>query len=180
MPRSPSKNSRREARALALQVLYEIDVARHDQALVLMDHLTEAAFDEPRERFVREMVVGIRRDLATLDEHIQQIAPEWPVAQMSPVDRNILRMALFELLSQPTTPVKVAINEAVELARSFGSESSHRFVNGALGTFAARHLPRGGARPSADEPESDGEPDAIDEAERDGEPPADGESDGAE
>lgn len=143
MPKNTTtKSARRDARALTLQVLYEVDLAAHEPAQVLHDHLGEREITEEQEQFVRTMVAGISRDRARLDEYIQQIAPEWPTDQMAPIDRNILRMALYELLNQPETPVKVAINEAVELGRLFGSESTHRFVNGALGTFAARHLTR--------------------------------------
>jgi N utilization substance protein B len=75
---------------------------------------------------------------AKLDAIIGEIAPQWPPDQMAVIDRNILRMAIYEMLIDPEVPVKVAINEAVELAKTFGSESSSRFINGALGTLAAR------------------------------------------
>ncbi|MBA3533542.1 MAG: transcription antitermination factor NusB [Ardenticatenales bacterium] len=140
MARTVNKAARRAARSLVLQILYEIDLARHDPTMVLADHLLEANFDEEGERFAREVVPGVVQHRAALDGYIQEVAPEWPVEQMAPVDRNILRMAIYELLHRRGTPVKVAINEAVELARLYGSDNSRRFVNGALGTFAARHL----------------------------------------
>ncbi len=136
-----SKAERRAARALILQILYEIDVAHHETAQVLADHLEEAEFEEAAERFVRGMVLGVKQHAAELDEYIHKVAPEWPVEQMAAVDRNILRVAIYELLYQPDTPLRVAINEAVELAREFGSESSRRFINGALGTFAKEYTP---------------------------------------
>lgn len=135
-----SKAARRVARALILQILYEIDIARHHPAETLAAHLGEAELDESQESFVRAMVLGTLEHLETLDETIQTIAPEWPVEQMAPVDRNILRLAIYELRHSEETPLKVAINEAVELARIYGSDSSRRFVNGALGTFASDHL----------------------------------------
>ncbi|MGH2541258.1 MAG: transcription antitermination factor NusB [Ardenticatenaceae bacterium] len=137
-----NKEARRAARALMLQILYEIDTARHETSRVLADHLAEAGLEAEMERFVRTIVRGVLQRRAELDPYIQEIAPEWPVEQMAPVDRNILRIAIYELLHHPQTPVRVAINEAVELGRIFGSESSHRFVNGALGTFAQRYVER--------------------------------------
>ena len=80
---------------------------------------------------------GLRERQQDLDELIQSYAPAWPVNLLSPVDRNILRIALYELIYHPNTPAKTAINEAVELAKVFGSESSPRFVNGVLGTVMA-------------------------------------------
>lgn len=142
MSHSGNKAARRAGRALTLQLLFEIDVAQHDPVRVLNDHLPEAEIDPPTEAFVRGMVSGVLAHLEGLDEVISQIAPEWPVSQMSPVDRNILRMAIFELRHQAQTPLRVAINEAVELARLFGSESARRFVNGALGTYVSDHLDR--------------------------------------
>lgn len=135
-----SKSARRTARSLILQILYEIDVARHDPAETMANHLEGTELDEEMERFVREMVRGTVEHVVELDVYVHQIAPEWPVEQMAPIDRNILRMAIEELRYHPETPVRVAINEAVELARLFGSESSRRFINGALGTFASRHM----------------------------------------
>ncbi len=88
--------------------------------------------------FAEKLVHGVLAHKATLDELIQRNAPQWPVHQMAIVDRNILRIALFELVLDRTTPVKVAINEAVEMAKMFGSESSHRFVNGVLGSVVTQ------------------------------------------
>jgi N utilization substance protein B len=85
---------------------------------------------------MRELVLGVLARQAALDEVIGRYAPEWPVQQLAVIDRNILRMALFELAAADT-PLKVAINEAVELAKSFGSDSSPRFVNGVLGSAVA-------------------------------------------
>lgn len=125
-----------------MQILYEIDVARHEPAEVLANHLADAEFEWEMEKWVRTMALGVLEHLSETDVYIAGVAPEWPLEQMAPVDRNILRMTIYELLYQTETPVKVAINEAVELARLYGSESSRRFVNGALGTFAKQHLDR--------------------------------------
>ena len=84
------------------------------------------------------MIEGVVDHADDLDEVVAKAAPEWPVDQLAVLDRNILRMALWELAVSEDTPLKVAINEAVELAKRFGSESSPRFINGVLGTLAQR------------------------------------------
>ena len=88
--------------------------------------------------FVRMLVEGVLERMKDLDELIAKYAPEWPVDQMAIIDRNILRIAIHEIATAENTPVKVAINEAVELAKVFGSGSSRRFVNGVLGSFVAQ------------------------------------------
>ena len=124
MSRGRSAYHRRESRSLALQALYEADVT---------DHAPEACFQWLIEE--GDAVRGVTRlERRGMDELIQQYAPAWPVRQLPVVDRNILRMALFEIRHQPEVPHKVAINEAVELAKTFGSDSSARFVNGVLGS----------------------------------------------
>lgn len=129
---------RREARAVTLQTLYEVDTAHHDWNAVLARHLEEHHLPPQSSDFVRHLVSGVLEHRAKLDAIIGEIAPQWPCDQMAVIDRNILRMAIYEMLMDPEVPVKVAINEAVELAKAFGSESSRRFINGALGTLAAR------------------------------------------
>lgn len=126
---------RRLARMVALQTLFEVDVTKHDVAMVLRERLLAQPMPEQSERFARSIVHETLEHRNTLDAIIQRIAPEWPLDQMAPVDRNILRLAAVELLYGSDTPPKVAINEAVELAKLFGSESSGRFVNGVLGTL---------------------------------------------
>jgi N utilization substance protein B len=130
--------ARRRARAVALQTLFEVDLANHDPSNALQRRLESWNLDQAGAEFARHLVQGALENLPHLDLTIQQIAPEWPFDQMSPIDRNILRIAIFEMTFDPDIPVKVAINEAVELAKLFGSESSRRFVNGALGTLASR------------------------------------------
>ncbi len=129
--------SRRKARWLALQVLYEIDFAGHKAEEVLERHLSQQPLDEEHVRFARGLVEGVVQHRGKIDERIRSFAPAWPLNQMSPVDRNILRLAIFEILIDNTVPVKVAINEAVELAKAFGSDSSPKFVNGVLGSVSA-------------------------------------------
>ncbi|MCI0478803.1 MAG: transcription antitermination factor NusB, partial [Anaerolineales bacterium] len=131
--------TRRQARAIALQALYEIDSAGHAtdpviQYLAENDHLPEEGI-----AFASALVHGVRTRGNELDAIICKHAPEWPVDQLAIVDRNILRMALYELQHNPDVPIKVAINEAVELAKSFGSDTAPRFVNGVLGAFLQEH-----------------------------------------
>jgi transcription antitermination protein NusB len=93
---------------------------------------------ESTEDFARKLVVGVQSYRTYLDSIVGELAPEWPIEQIAAVDRNVLRIAIYELLFDPEIPPKVAINEAVELAKMFGSESSPRFVNGVLGTLVSR------------------------------------------
>lgn len=126
---------RRRARIIALQVLFEVDLTGHNPTTALNERLLEQPLNESGEAFGRRLLTDTLDHRGTLDTIIQRIAPEWPLDQMAPVDRNVLRLAAQELLYGVDTPPKVAINEAVELAKLFGSESSGRFVNGVLGTL---------------------------------------------
>ncbi|NLT74169.1 MAG: transcription antitermination factor NusB [Chloroflexi bacterium] len=126
---------RRKARIIALQVLFEVDLTGHNPEFALRERLQEQPVPESGEVFGRRLLADALSHREILDVIIQRIAPEWPLDQMAPVDRNILRLAAQELLYGEDTPPKVAINEAVELAKLFGSESSGRFVNGVLGTL---------------------------------------------
>ena len=132
------KSTRRAARALVLQILFEIDVSRHTAGETLHSHLSENEFDEASEGFIRRLVTGTMAQKATVDALIAEAAPEWPVSTMAAVDRNILRMAIYELRFDGSTPLEIVINEAVELGHRFGSESSARFINGVLGTLAGK------------------------------------------
>jgi N utilization substance protein B len=102
---------------------------------VLQQRLEETPLPGPAADFARRLVFGVLQHRALLDPFIQQHAPEWPLEQMACIDRNVLRLALYEFAVDGSTPVKVAINEAVELAKMFGSDSSPRFVNGVLGAL---------------------------------------------
>ncbi len=120
---------------VALQTLFEVDCVNHLPGLVFAQRLEEWTLPEEARDFAQHLIAGVVQHLALLDDWIQRLASDWPLAQMSVIDRNILRMALFEIHLDQETPPKVAINEAVELAKLFGSDSSGRFVNGVLGTF---------------------------------------------
>ncbi len=127
--------TRRQARVLALQVLFEIDSAKHHPELVLLQRLQEKPLPEDGTAFAQRLVTGVLEHLSRLNSTIESIATEWPLEQMAIIDRNILRIAIYEITEQKQAPVKVVINEAVELAKLFGSDSSRRFVNGVLGTL---------------------------------------------
>lgn len=129
---------RRRARIVALQALFEIDSVGHNPDVVLRQRLEDGPLPPAGVAFAEKLVRGVLEHTAILDEYIQRNAPQWPVEQMAFIDRNILRIALFELVLDNITPVKVAINEAVEMAKMFGSESSHRFVNGVLGSIVTQ------------------------------------------
>lgn len=127
--------SRTKARGIALQVLYEYDLTGHPVGEILADRLFEEESDEKLESFSRAIVVGVVPLIDKLDALVAKHAPEWPMDQVAVIDRNILRIAVWEFAVAETTPVKVAINEAIELAKSYGSDSSSRFVNGVLGSL---------------------------------------------
>ena len=128
---------RRKARAIALQALYEVDTTRHEVDGVLRRLLTEGNLSEDNNAFVRHLVSQVLQHRGEIDRNIQQFAPAWPVEQLSVIDRNILRLAISEILFDNIVTVKIAINEAVELAKKFGGESSSKFVNGVLGSVSA-------------------------------------------
>jgi len=128
---------RRKARIVALQVLYEFDSVGHDLEAALAHLLADAGLSGENAAFARGLVNGVIRNKEQIDQHIRKFAPAWPLEQIPIVDRNILRLAIFEILLDNSVPVKVAINEAVELAKKFGSDSSSRFVNGVLGSVSA-------------------------------------------
>jgi N utilization substance protein B len=128
--------SRTRARGVALQALYEIDMANHPPAEVMQQRLEETPLGDGLAEFVRQIIFGVLPLVKELDCMIAKYAPEWPLEQIAAIDRNILRIAFWEFAIQRETPVKVAINEAVELAKMFGSDSTPRFVNGVLGSLA--------------------------------------------
>lgn len=128
--------TRTRARSIALQALYEIDITGHDPGLVWEERVAEDSLDEKLANFARQIIFGVFPIKATLDEFIAKHAPEWPLDQVATIDRNIIRIALWEFAVYRKTPLKVAINEAVELAKVFGSDSTPRFVNGVLGSLA--------------------------------------------
>ncbi|NLG72219.1 MAG: transcription antitermination factor NusB [Chloroflexi bacterium] len=129
---------RTRARSAALQALYEVDLTGHPVGTVLQERLEESDLDATLADFTRQIVLGVWPMVKVLDQFITEHAPEWPMDQVAVIDRNILRIALWEFAVNGKTPIKVAINEAVELAKTFGSDSTPRFVNGVLGSLANR------------------------------------------
>jgi N utilization substance protein B len=129
---------RTRARSVALQSLYEIDVTGHSPISVIQERLAESELEPTLEDFVRQIVLGVWALVDSLDSLIATHAPEWPLDQVAIIDRNIIRIAIWEFAVYKNTPIKVAINEAVELAKSFGSDSTPRFVNGVLGSLASQ------------------------------------------
>lgn len=130
--------SRTRARCAALQALFEIDLTGHQPGFVLEQRIVDEKLDEKMSVFANQIVFGVLPLVKELDQFIAEHAPEWPLDQVATIDRNILRIALWEFAVNGETPVKVAINEAVDLAKRFGSDSSPRFVNGVLGGLAPR------------------------------------------
>ena len=169
---------RRLGRALAFQALYEMDMGHHPPAKVL-ERLAET-FREPSApyppevlddatRYAQELVRRVLANRAAIDQMIQQRAPLWPLAQMSAVDRNVLRIGLYEsLYGNATVPLRTAINEAVELAKLFGSETSAKFVNGVLGraveASASGEWPAAESSPPSGSNEPGGRAAPLDEA----------------
>ncbi|HJS29358.1 MAG TPA: transcription antitermination factor NusB, partial [Anaerolineales bacterium] len=136
--RKEEMKSRTKARSIAMQALFEVDIVDHPPNVVLAARLKEADLEEKLAEFSKRIVLGVIPLIEMLDQFIAEHAPEWPLEQVAIVDRNILRIALWEIAVYGETPIKVAINEAVELAKIYGSDSTPRFVNGVLGSLAPR------------------------------------------
>ncbi len=131
--------SRHLSRSIAMQSLYEWDFAgkkKEDLDKIVEKNLKEFGPGLDDESFVWDLVRGVASKINSIDKIITKAAPEWPLDQITIVDRNVLRIGLYELLygNKEDVPPKVAINEAIELAKTFGGESSGRFINGVLGT----------------------------------------------
>ena len=131
-------STRRKARTLALQALYEIDSVGRDTETVIERSLASAEMTGDNSDFMRGLVTGTLKNQEEIDKQIKSLAPAWPLDQLAIVDRNILRLAIFEIIYDNEVPVKAAVNEAVELAKLFGSESSAKFINGVLGAVSAK------------------------------------------
>lgn len=132
---------RHRVRIGAMQMLFEVDATDHPIDVVLERYVEDEELPSDGERFLRQLVYGVWEHSSYIDRIIEEAAPNWPVSQMPGVDKAILRIALYEILIDDTeqTPIKAVINEAVELAKHFGSDNSSRFVNGVLGTVVSRY-----------------------------------------
>lgn len=124
--------SRRKARELALQMLFQWEVGKHSPDHVLSSFLKGQRVDVEEENFARELFEGAVAEAPALDKMLGDQAENWRLDRMAAVDRNVLRLALYELLRQPGTSPAVVINEALEIARKFSGERSVEFVNGVL------------------------------------------------
>jgi len=130
------KGARHKAREVALQVLYEVDSVGHNPEEAIRHILSRIEHSDDVSVFIHDLVIGVLKEKNILDKNIQDFAPAWPLEQISIIDRNILRLAIYEILHNNDIPIKVSINEAVELAKTFGSNSSSRFINGVLGSIS--------------------------------------------
>jgi len=128
--------ARTRARSVALQALFEIDMTAHPPVQVFEERLEDEPYNDELAEFIRQIIFGVFPLREKLDAVIARYAPDWPLDQIAAIDRNILRIATWEFTVGRETPVKVAINEAVELAKAYGSDSAPRFVNGVLGSLA--------------------------------------------
>ena len=129
--------SRRMSRIAVLQVLCEVDSVRHEAQDVLDRRVVDENFSQSAEEFLKTLSRGVLEKLPEIDKIISGFAPSWPMNQIAVVDRNLLRMAIYEMVMDTETPPKVAINEAVELAKVFGATDGHKYVNGVLDKLAA-------------------------------------------
>ena len=149
--------NRHLARSIAMQSLFEWDFKGNPTAILpaIVEHnLNEFGPGLEEREFAKDIVDGVIDHLSEIDELVSRFAPSWPISQITLVDRNILRIGVFELKFDKNIPPKVAINEAIELAKSFGGAASGKFVNGVLGSMfnemQKADEPSGRSRPEAD------------------------------
>ncbi|NMB94952.1 MAG: transcription antitermination factor NusB [Flexilinea flocculi] len=133
-------DERTRARGIALQVLFEMDMTDHPINVILKERLDAVKLEGGLPKFVESIVLGVAPISHEIDRFIAKYATEWPIEQIAVIDRNIIRIAVWEFAISEHTPLKVVINESVELAKVFGSESSQRFVNGVLGSLADHQI----------------------------------------
>ena len=126
--------SRRLARQIAFQTLFQIDLGNSDTEDSLEQRLTDAVLHPDDEEYIRRAVRGVMEQLNAIDAQISVVSKDWEINRLAVVDRNILRLAVYEIVFMDEIPVRVSINEAVELAKEYGDYNSPRFVNGVLGT----------------------------------------------
>ena len=153
------RGGRHPARKLALQTLFEVDLSRNDPRSIWERGVFRAGLNDEAGTFSWQIVEGVLEHRRELDEEIGALAPEFPIDQMPRIDRNVLRIALYELRYAGDAPASVIIDEAVELAKLFGSEASAKFVNGVLATAVGSRDMTG--VPEDDAPEDAGEEGAV-------------------
>lgn len=157
--------NRHLSRIIAMQSLYEWDFRPEEELTAITQRNIEQVGKNADKDFIEELIKGVIEHMQDIDDSIIKAAPEWPLEQISVVDKTILRLAIFELIYCPGIPPKVAINEAVELGKNFGGENSSKFINGVLGTLyrsSERYSPED---EKEDEPEDKKEDNKEDENE---------------
>ena len=130
--------NRHLARTIAMQTLFEWDfLDKNNKKLpaIIKYNYREFAPKVKDQDFTEKIIDGVKKNLKKIDSHIAKYAPEWPIEQITIIDRNILRIGIYELVFDKDVPAKVAINEAIEIAKTFGGESSGKFINGVLGSI---------------------------------------------
>ncbi|MBK15779.1 MAG: transcription antitermination factor NusB [Chloroflexi bacterium] len=134
-PKTIKSTKRRQSRILVLQALYENDKTKHNPHSII-DRLVAGAPElEPSKPYALELITNIICNITQIDDTISKYANAWPVSQMPGVDKNILRIAIQEIILDEQIPERVAINEAIEIAKLYGSENSPKFINGVLGSI---------------------------------------------
>lgn len=128
---------RRASREAAVQALYQIDIAKADPGKAVAYLASENGLNAAQEKFTINLVSGVINNFEEINETIGEIALEWDVQRMAAVDRNVLRLAIYEICYSDEVPPNVAANEAIELGKTFGSADSGRFINGILGKVLA-------------------------------------------
>jgi len=126
--------SRRLARQVAFQTLFQIDLAKGEVENALMQRLSEVALGAENQEYVKRAVRGVMQHITALDTQIKAVSVDWDVHRLGFIERNILRLAIYEIVFMDEIPIGVSVNEAVELAKSFGDDEASRFINGLLGT----------------------------------------------
>ena len=130
-----SPNDSRKARDIALKVLYEVDSVDHSSDEVSVRYLNGKEVSRETGCFGNGLIQGVLANKSVIDDTIAEFAPAWPVVQLGLIERNVLRLAIYELMIRRTSPPKVIINESVELAKTYGGDTSFKFVNGVLGSL---------------------------------------------
>lgn len=158
-------SNRHLARTMAMQVLFEWDFRGRDNSRVpeIVEHVrNEFATNFDDGGYLEKQVTGVVNKIEEIDETLEHFAPEWKISEMTSMDRNILRLGVYELMQDETIPSKVAINEAIELGKTFGGDASGKFVNGVLGAVYRNMIEKGveklvDKKKQNKEPEGEGE-----------------------
>lgn len=132
--------NRHLSRMVAMQAIYEWNFRQDADLDELVERSISEFSNDVDSTYIRDLISGVTKNSKTIDKEIETCAPEWPIEQISHVDKSILEIAILELTHSDDIPPKVAINEAVELAKQFGSSNSSKFINGVLGSVYDRHI----------------------------------------